>query len=130
MSPSCRAFCRSCTSALNSFVTHGLSLECLTAVVVGKCSSIRELSTDMKASNCSWHVGRRYSEDQLMAVRSATNGRLVSVVTCRAVLIVFDFNVCRFLWIVEGGESISDVSFAIRSPESNMAALPGGEPLQ
>ena len=26
-----------------------------------------------------------------------------------------------FLWVIEGGESISDVSFAIMSPESNMA---------
>ena len=64
VSPSCRAFYRSCTSALNPFVTHGLSLECLTAVVVGKCSSIRELSTDAKASYCSWDVERRSSEDQ------------------------------------------------------------------
>ena len=66
-----------------------MSLECLTAVVVEKCSSIRELSTDMKASNCSWHLGRRYSENQLMAVRSAANVRMLSVVTCRVVLIAF-----------------------------------------
>ena len=94
MSPSCRAFCRSCTSALNHFVTHGMSLECLSTVVVGKCSSIRELSTDVKASNCSWHVERWYSEDQLMAVRSAANVRLVSVVTCCVVLIVCEHGRC------------------------------------
>ena len=59
-------------------------------MVAGKCSSIRELSTDVKASNCSWHVGRRYSEDQLMEVRSAVNVCLVSAVTCRVVVIVFE----------------------------------------
>ena len=62
---------------------------CLTSVAVGKCSSIRELSTDVKASNCSWHVGRRNSEDQLMEVISAVNVCLVSAVTCRVVMIVF-----------------------------------------
>ena len=64
VSSSCRAFCRSCTSALNPFVTHGSCLECITAAVAGKSSSIRELSTDAKASNYSWHVERWSSEDQ------------------------------------------------------------------
>ena len=58
--------------------------------MVWKCSSIRELSTDLKASNCSWHVGRPYSEDQLTEVRSAVNVRLVSAVICRVVVIVFE----------------------------------------
>ena len=102
MFPSCRAFWRSCTSVLNPFVTHGLSFECITSVVVGKCSSIRELSTDVKASNCSWPVGRRNSKDQLMKVRSAVNVCLVSAVTCRVVVIVFEHGRCFHVVPVQG----------------------------
>ena len=35
--------------------------------------------------------------------------------------LTFDIEQYHILWVVEGGESISDVSFTIRSPESNMA---------
>ena len=56
----------------------------------------------MKASNFSWHVGRRYSEDQLMEVRSAVNVRLVSAVTCRVVVIVFEHGRCFHVVPMQG----------------------------
>ena len=56
----------------------------------------------MKASNCSWHVGRRNSEDQLMEVRSAVNVSLVSAVTCRVVMIVFEHGRCFHVIPMQG----------------------------